>query len=151
MGVCVVRVVQLNVFSFYSVLWYMLRFPRKTIFVCTSICFVAGDPSWCPSRFPYFIMLVSFNSNTTDATSGTGPADPSGAPEFIPCFSGCSIFSFMCPVLSFTFSFGHCIFFSFLICGFWLALSYLPSFLIHVDVSACYFSVFVCESDRTRY
>ena len=33
-------------------------------------------------------MLVSFNSGTTGATSGTGTAYPSGGPELIPCFGG---------------------------------------------------------------
>ena len=33
-------------------------------------------------------MLVSFNSNTTSATCGTGTVYPSGAPEYIPGFSG---------------------------------------------------------------
>jgi len=28
--------------------------------------------NWCPTLFPYQKMFVSFNSNTTDITSGTG-------------------------------------------------------------------------------
>jgi hypothetical protein len=30
--------------------------------------------SWCPTRFPYQMMLVSLNSNTTGVTSGAGTA-----------------------------------------------------------------------------
>jgi len=37
---------------------------------------------WCPTRSPYQMMLVSFNSNTTGVTCGAGTAHPSGAPEF---------------------------------------------------------------------
>jgi hypothetical protein len=55
----------------------------------------------------HFLVLSSFMTyhrvcnwiNTTGATGGTGTADPSGAPEFTPCFewgSCYSIFSFMC-------------------------------------------------------
>ena len=33
-------------------------------------------------------MVVSLNSNTTGATSGAETANPSGAPEFIPVYSG---------------------------------------------------------------
>ena len=46
--------------------------------------------------------LVCNQSNTTGATSGTGTAYPSGAPEFTPNFqwgSCYSIFCFMCNVL----------------------------------------------------
>jgi type III secretory pathway component EscS len=38
---------------------------------------------WCPTRFPYQMMFVSFNSNRTGVTCGAGTANPSGAPEFI--------------------------------------------------------------------
>ena len=48
--------------------------------------FVFIDVYWCPTRFPYQIMFVSFNSNTTGVTSGAGTANPSGAPEFISGF-----------------------------------------------------------------
>jgi hypothetical protein len=50
--------------------------------------FVFIDVYWCPTRFPYQIMFVSFNSNTTGVTSGAGTANPSGAPEFISGFRG---------------------------------------------------------------
>ena len=54
---------------------------------------------WCPTQFPYQMMFVSFNSNTTGATSGVGSSFPSEATEFTTLFkwvSRCSIFSFLC-------------------------------------------------------
>ena len=38
------------------------------------------------TRFPYQMMFVQFNSNTTGVTCRARTANPSGAPEFIPCF-----------------------------------------------------------------
>ena len=38
---------------------------------------------WCPTQFPYQMMFVSFNSDTTSVTCGTGTASPSGELEFI--------------------------------------------------------------------
>jgi hypothetical protein len=49
------------------------------------------------------MMFVSFNNTTTDATSGTGTANPAEAHEFRP--SGlywvlyCTIFTLLCSVL----------------------------------------------------
>ena len=43
---------------------------------------------WCPVRFPYHMMFLSLNSRTTGVTRGTGTTNSSGAPEFIPGFSG---------------------------------------------------------------
>jgi hypothetical protein len=43
---------------------------------------------WCPTRFPYQMMFVSFNSNTTGFRCGAGTAKTSGAHEFIAVFSG---------------------------------------------------------------
>ena len=42
---------------------------------------------WCPKQFPYQIMLVTLNSNTTGVTCGTVTANPSGVPEFTLGFS----------------------------------------------------------------
>ena len=67
-------------------------FCRGSMFY--SCCFI-----WCPIRFPWNTMFVSFNSNTTGITSGVASAhSPSGVLEFIPrVFSGCcSIPSFLC-------------------------------------------------------
>jgi hypothetical protein len=71
------------------------------------------------------------------AISGAGSAYPSGAPEFIPVFSGVrvtrSLVLYECFVdryLSFsTFSFGHCVVCSSSIYGFWLPLWYLQTHL----------------------
>jgi hypothetical protein len=43
---------------------------------------------WCPTRFPYHILFVSFNSNTTGATCGTGTVNPCEEHEFTPAVSG---------------------------------------------------------------
>ena len=37
---------------------------------------------WCAARFPYHMMFVSFNNNTTGATSGAETDNISGATEF---------------------------------------------------------------------
>jgi hypothetical protein len=70
-------------------------------------------------------------------TSGAGIAYPSGAPEFTPVLSWVhvtrSLFLYVCFVdrcLFFcTFSFGHCVFCSSSIYGFWLPLWYLHTLL----------------------
>jgi hypothetical protein len=41
---------------------------------------------WCSTRFPYQMMLVSFNINMMVVTYGAGTAGPSGAPAFTPGF-----------------------------------------------------------------
>jgi len=46
--------------------------------------FVFINVYWCPTRFQYQMMFVSFNYNTTGISCGTGTAHPSGAPEIIP-------------------------------------------------------------------
>ena len=63
-------------------------------FIC-SIC-----RSYSPMLLSSFMTdnLVCNKTNTSDATSGTGTAYPSGAPEFTP--GSCdSIFSYMCSIL----------------------------------------------------
>ena len=35
-----------------------------------------------PTRYPYYMMFVAFNNNTTSTTSGTGADSPSGPLEF---------------------------------------------------------------------
>ena len=74
---------------------------------------------------------------TTDVTRGEGTAYPSGAPEFIPSFSGIrvtrSLVLYVCFVdryLSFCpLSFDHCVVCSSSIYGFWLPLWYLQTLL----------------------
>jgi hypothetical protein len=71
------------------------------------------------------------------ATSGAGTAYPSGAPEFIPVFSGVRVtrslvlcVGFVDRCLSFCpFSFDHCVVCSSSIYGFWLPLWYLQTLL----------------------
>ena len=42
---------------------------------------------WCPTRFPFQTMFVSFYSNKTGVINGAGTANPSEVPEFTPGFS----------------------------------------------------------------
>jgi len=73
---------------------------------------------------------MSFNSNTTGVTCEAGCANPSGAPEFIPGFSGFHVAQslFFCVMFYqslfglLSFSFGHCVFYPSLIYGFSLPL-----------------------------
>ena len=72
-------------------------------------------------RVPYYMMFLSFNSNTTDVATGTVSAHHSVAHEFIRgglWYSCYLIFSFLCRVY-WSFSIDHCI-----VCpsiyGFWL-------------------------------
>ena len=39
---------------------------------------------WCPTRFPYQMMLMSFNSNTVVGNCSEGAAYPSGSHGFTP-------------------------------------------------------------------
>jgi hypothetical protein len=67
---------------------------------------------WCPTRFLEQMIFLSFNSNTTGVTSGTGTPHLSGAPLFQWNLC-CSIFSFVCSVrwiFVSPFPFDHCIF-----------------------------------------
>ena len=94
---------------------------------------------WCPTRFLYQMMFVTFNSNTTGVTCGAGTAYPSGTPEFTPEFSGicaaqhlvsCVVFcrTYIIHVVS-PFSFSHFVDCLSLIYDFWLLLWYLQIFL----------------------
>ena len=81
-------------------LWCPLRFPRKNVnrFVLTPVCFVGLHVLSmlfvfifvyrCLTRFSYHMVFVSFNSNTTGVTHGTGTAYPSGALSSTPDFNG---------------------------------------------------------------
>jgi len=67
-------------------------------FVLTTICFVGSScfiyvfvfiyVYWCPTRFLYQMMFVSFNSNTTVVTCEAGTANLSGTHEFTPVLVG---------------------------------------------------------------
>ena len=52
------------------------------------ILFVFIFVYWCPTLFSYLMMFVSFNSNTTGVTCGTGTDYHSGAPEIFLGFRG---------------------------------------------------------------
>ena len=56
------------------------------------------------------MVFMSFNSNTTGVTSGTGTDNPSGAPELTPGFSGVRIARSLgfCVVFCRSLSFFYC-------------------------------------------
>ena len=82
------------IYTFTSMLWCSLRFPCyikqcsvclysrlqavHVLFMLFVILYVYG----CPPRFPYHIMLVLLNSNTTGTTSGAGTTYSHRASEF---------------------------------------------------------------------
>ena len=53
---------------------------------CQEFIFVFIYTQICPTRYPYHMMFMSINSNTTCITSGAANANPSGGPEFTPPF-----------------------------------------------------------------
>ena len=89
---------------------------------------------WCPTRFPYQMMFVLLNSNSTGANSGAGtaytfPKHPTSTPYFSEVHVAWSLI-FSAVMVDYCSSFCHCI-----ICpsiyNFWLLLKYLQTFLIH--------------------
>jgi hypothetical protein len=52
------------------------------------LCLFYFYVNWCPSRFPFQMMFVSFNSYTTGITSGAGTANLSGNLSSSPHFNG---------------------------------------------------------------
>ena len=93
-------------------------------FVITQLCFVWGSClimfictfvftlfHWCPKRFPCQMTLGSLNINTTCDSNGAGPADPSGAAEFLMEFVLFNVYFYVVYLLFVVcpFSFGHCI------------------------------------------
>jgi len=80
------------------VLYLTIILFKYVLIVLTPICFVRVScfiyvffcvfiyVFWSPTRFPYQMMFVSFNSNTTGATCGAGTVKPFGL-EFTLGFS----------------------------------------------------------------
>jgi hypothetical protein len=75
--------------------WFIVTQIIRNGDVWTPICFVGARAlfmlfvfiylySWCPIQVPFQMIFVSFNNNTTGATSGTETAYLSGTSEFIP-------------------------------------------------------------------
>jgi hypothetical protein len=58
-------------------------FPNFPYFLTAALIFCY---MWCPTRFPFQLMFLSFNSNRTGVACGAGTVYPSGAPEFTPGF-----------------------------------------------------------------
>ena len=77
-------------------MWF--RRKNDVLFVFPPICFVEVHVSdhdfvliyiyWCLTRYPYQVIIASVNRNTTGVTSGGKSANPSGAPDSTPGFSG---------------------------------------------------------------
>ena len=44
--------------------------------------------SWCPTRYPFQLMFMSFYRKMMGVTSGAGANNPSEAHEFTPVFNG---------------------------------------------------------------
>ena len=92
-GVSVVHFVHLHPFTFLLIFFFFFppRFLRiachQFYLFCRGSMFYSCCFIWCPIRFPWNIMFVSFNSNTAGATSGVATAYPhSWVLEFIPRF-----------------------------------------------------------------
>ena len=91
--------------------------------------------------------LVTFNQQwwnmTTCYFQPAGTAYPSGAPEFTPVVSGVRVIRSLVLCVCFvdrcfsfcTFSFGHCVVCSSSICGFWLPIWHLQTFLLVIVLS----------------
>ena len=121
--------------------------------LCIYVC-------WCPTRFPYHMMFVSFNSTMTGATSGAGTVHPSGEPDFtsvcivqslvffivfcrsLLVFLSCFYWSlYFCHV-----SIGHCLFVMFL-----LVIVFLSCFYSSLSFLSCfYWSLYLTSNDYTR-
>jgi hypothetical protein len=100
-GFRVVHVLKLHVFTFFVPCCYVrcdFRVKNYVRFALFPNCFVDAHVLfmlfvfiyvyWCPTQFPYQMMFVSSNGNTTVLTCGAGTAYHSGAPEFNTIFSG---------------------------------------------------------------
>jgi hypothetical protein len=87
--VLVVHVVKLHVFTLLDPCCYVRHdFRAKTMFDSSWLLLFVFIYVWCcPTRYPYQIMFVSFNSNMTGVTCGAGTANFSGAPGITPVFS----------------------------------------------------------------
>jgi hypothetical protein len=89
----VVRVVKLYGFTFFSSVfclttmldlsWLPHVCKEFMFYLCYLYFFYAY---WCPTRFPYQMVFVSLNSNTTGVTFETETVNPVGTPEFIASF-----------------------------------------------------------------
>jgi len=102
-----------SLFEFLKyLLSYLLNFALEYLILLSSRLFCEGSMLylsficiyvyWCPTPFPYHIMFVSFNSNTTGATSGARTTYPYVASDFY-WGSCCLISCFLCGILYFVF------------------------------------------------
>ena len=109
---------------------------------------------WCPTRFPYQMMFVSFNSSTMGVISGAGIANPFWSTWVPLIFSGvlvsrsfvlyvvyCTLLFPLCP-----FSFGNCIVYTSSISRFCLPIWYLQTFLMYNVWNHTFIFVFLVPS-----
>jgi hypothetical protein len=93
LGLVLINVVRLHVSPFFRVVMsdmisalkrlYSHSLYRRFLFFCVFIYVY-----WCPRRFPWQLMFVSFNSYTTGFTSGAETAKPYREPTFTSDCSG---------------------------------------------------------------
>ena len=62
--------------------FYIKTIFGRNFFICLVSCFINVISVYLRIRSLCEMMFVSFNSNITGVTYGTGTANPSGAPEF---------------------------------------------------------------------
>ena len=103
---------------YYLCYLYLLTYtgvPPSTVLEVVHVLFILFVfiyVYWCPTRFPYQMMFVSFNTNTTGVTCGSETSDIFRGTR---C-SCCSTFSFLCSALWVvclslcTFSLAYCVF-----------------------------------------
>ena len=75
-SILVIAVIMKGMFSLF-LLPFVLAGVRVLLMLCKFIYVY-----WCPTRFPYQMVLVSFNNDTTGVTCGAGTVYPFGVHEF---------------------------------------------------------------------
>ena len=114
---------------------------------------------WYPTRFPYQMMFVLFNSSKTGATNWAGTAYLPGAPELSPIFLGlvflnlqtfCVVFSRSLFCSCWLFPFVYCIGCSLKNFGFWLCLGWFLVFnATFNNISVIVLASFICGGNRS--
>lgn len=92
---------------------------------------------YCPTRFPYHLIFLSFSNDTMGITSGAETARLYRAPVLSPglcdlCFTICSLLCSVLNIIAFPispFSFFNCVVCLSSIYDFWLSLWYLQTYL----------------------
>ena len=82
---------QIDQFHYKSTLVINNELTVTTLLKLEAVSTRAVSTRAVSTRFPYQMMFVSFSSNTTGVTSGTGSATHFGAPAFTLGYSGVSV------------------------------------------------------------